>query len=306
MTVAQQLGTDGPWWLELSRYLPYPVLLAPAVVALLLAVPLGRGWIAVAAAAVALVLTVAMGLAWRIGEPGEASLRVMTWNAKVALARDRAGGLAALAEEVEAQHPDILVLQDANAVRHIGLAPGAPLFGMPLVYAAGQYAIASRAPMRDCAESRAGDGGDALAFVRCTVEAGGATFDLITVHFESPRSGLVAARREGFDGVHTWRRNHELRLAQSRALARMLGPRTRPLVLAGDLNAPESSSVVRNLLATGLRDAFSSAGRGWGYTYGHTLRPAFSFLRIDHVLVSREIDVANAFAGGKDASTTGR
>ena len=45
------------------------------------------------------------------------------------------------------------------------------------------------------------------------------------------------------------------------------------------------------LLALGLRDAFASAGRGYGYTYGHTLRPRFSFLRIDHILVSPDFAV---------------
>ena len=106
------------------------------------------------------------------------------------------------------------------------------------------------------------------------------------MHFESPRSGLLAARREGLEARDSWQRNHEIRLAQSRVLARAIGAPVRPLIVAGDLNAPDSSAVIGSLRAVGLADAFASAGRGWGYTYGHTQRPAFSFLRIDHVLVS--------------------
>src|SRR5207253_8667276 len=117
---------------------------------------------------------------------------------------------------------------------------------------------------------------------------GGTSFALLDVHLDSPRNGLVAARREGIDGIEVWASNAAGRLAQARALAEVLGGGPRPLVLAGDLNAPDSSAVIRSLFAIGLRDAFASAGRGWGYTYGHTLRPAFSFLRIDHVLVSDE------------------
>jgi len=134
------------------------------------------------------------------------------------------------------------------------------------------------------------------------VEAPTGGFDLVTVHFESPRSGLVAARHEGLQARDSWERNHEIRLAQSRALARAIGASLRPLIVAGDLNAPDSSAVLGNLRAVGLVDAFASGGRGWGYTYGHTLRPAFSFLRIDHVLASPEFDVVDAFAGGADAS----
>jgi endonuclease/exonuclease/phosphatase (EEP) superfamily protein YafD len=74
------------------------------------------------------------------------------------------------------------------------------------------------------------------------------------------------------------------------------------VIVAGDLNADDRSPVVRRLLATGLRDAFSSAAIGYGYTLGHALRPGFSFLRIDHVLVSRDIGVRDCEPGGRDGS----
>jgi len=56
------------------------------------------------------------------------------------------------------------------------------------------------------------------------------------------------------------------------------------------------------LLNTGLRDAFSSAGFGYGFTHGHSLKPWVSFLRIDHILVSDDIGVVNAYAGGSKGS----
>src|SRR3712207_7027652 len=40
-----------------------------------------------------------------------------------------------------------------------------------------------------------------------------------------------------------------------------------PTLLAGDLNATPPSLVLRQLLNLGLRDAFSEAGNGYGYTY---------------------------------------
>ncbi|MDQ6638437.1 MAG: endonuclease/exonuclease/phosphatase family protein [Pseudomonadota bacterium] len=302
VTVAQQIGSDGPWWLELSRYLPYPLLLAPALLAVLLALPLGWRWIAAAAASVAAVVVVVMGLQWHWRDDAASTFRLVSYNAKAALALERPGGVQALIREVATQHADILVMQDAGGLRQWRAEDKAALLaGLPQVFAEGQYLVASRFPLR-CASAQVDTGGEPLAYVRCSVERDGAAFELITVHFESPRSGLVAARREGFDGIEPWRRNHEARLAQSRALARAIGTTTRPLIVAGDLNAPDSSAVVGSLRAIGLRDAFASAGRGWGYTYGHTLRPAFSFLRIDHILVGAGIEARECFVGGAAAS----
>ncbi|HEY2187588.1 MAG TPA: endonuclease/exonuclease/phosphatase family protein, partial [Caldimonas sp.] len=176
------------------------------------------------------------------------------------------------------------------------------MFGLPVVHRESQYVIASRWPLRDCATGRADAGGETLLFARCSVERPGGAFELVDVHLESPRRGLVAARKEGIDGIDLWASNHAGRLAQARALAAVLKTSARPLVLGGDLNAPDSSAVIQSLLAVGLRDAFASGGRGYGYTYGHTLRARFSFLRIDHVLVSSDVEVLRAFVGGKDAS----
>jgi endonuclease/exonuclease/phosphatase (EEP) superfamily protein YafD len=306
LTVAQQLVSDGPWWLELSRYLPYPLLVAPAVVALLLSLRLGWRWRGAAVATIALFATLAMGLSWN-AEPGDAApapdLRVMTYNVKALPAIERPGGIAALAAEVERHRPDVAVMQDASALMRgrDSEHPG-PMFGLPEVRKVGQYVIASRWPLRDCTPAQTRLGAEALSYARCTVEFAGASFELVDVHLESPRSGLVATRKEGLDGIDLWASNHAGRLGQARALAAVLRTSARPLVLGGDLNAPDSSAVIQSLLAVGLRDAFASGGRGYGYTYGHTLRPRFSFLRIDHVLVSDDVQVVRAFVGGKDAS----
>jgi endonuclease/exonuclease/phosphatase (EEP) superfamily protein YafD len=301
LTGAQQLGSDGPWWLELSRYLPFPITLAPALAALLLSWRLGWRWLLAGAGVVLLFLTVSMGFVWHAAGAREGAMRVMTYNTKAAQLLERTGGIAALEHEIALHRPDVVVMQDANGIRHWrGFEPNGPLFGLPHVFAQSEYAIASRWPLRDCAVVRSASAEPPLSYARCIVAAGGAEFTLITVHFESPRFGLNAARREGLEGVDSWQRNHEIRLAQARALAREVAPG--PLLLAGDLNAPDPSPVVQSLLSLGLRDAFASAGRGWGFTYGHTLRPAFSFLRIDHILVSAEFDVRDCFVGGDAAS----
>ena len=59
---------------------------------------------------------------------------------------------------------------------------------------------------------------------------------------------------------------------------------------------------MRSFLQSGLRDAFSAAGLGFGYTVGHALRPGISLLRLDHLLVSAGIGVENCFVGSAGAS----
>ena len=271
------------------------------MLALLLSFWLGRRWLVISATAVLLFATVAMGFVWNAQEQAAADLRIVTYNTKAAQLLERTGDIAPIEREIVGHRPDIVVMQDANGIRHWrGYNPNGPLFGLAHVFAQREYAVASRWPLRDCAVVQVAAGVEPLSYARCRVDADGAAFTLVTVHFESPRMGLNAARHEGVDGIDAWQRNHETRLAQARALARDLAPG--PLIVAGDLNAPDSSAVVRTCSALGLRDAFASAGRGYGYTYGHTLRPRFSFLRIDHILVSPDFAVRDSSVGGDDAS----
>ena len=324
LTAAQHLGSSRAWWLELSRFLPFPALLLPALWALLLACWLGRGWRVAGAANLALVATLTMGLEWRTGDTATATatgtatatdtgtdtsgalpVRVMTYNVKSYRASQRAGGFDALAREVALHHPDILVMQDAGELPAATFARRFPLgtaLGYPHLHAAGQYFVASRFALRDCVESGLGRAADGAHYLRCTVEAGGIAVTLVTVHFASPRHGLNAARHEGFDGVDDWQRNLADRLAQAAKLAGDLAAAPTPLIVAGDLNASQSSPVIDTLQSVGLRDAFVRAGRGYGYTYGQALRPGFSFLRIDHILVSAGIGVTRCYAGGAEAS----
>lgn len=305
-TVAQQIGRFGPWWLELSRYLPYPVLLVPVLLALALAFAIGWRWVVASLATLGLVATLAMGLAWGSPDAGTTPLRLMTFNIKAYKASKQAGGLQAIVAEVEAHRPDILLAQngqDLTAAQTRLLRPGGGAFGLPYFFAFGEYTIASRYPLEGCAPGRLYFGGrQVLPYVRCAVTVDGVALILVSVHFESPRKGLNAARHEGLEGVDNWRQNFSDRLEQSRTLADDLALAPRPLIIGGDLNAPESSPVVRRLLALGLRDAFTSAGRGYGFSYGQAMRTGFSFLRIDHLLVSPGIGVHDVTVGAGDVS----
>lgn len=300
-------GPERFWALSIVEYLPYPVHLLPALVAVLFSLWLGRVWRGAALLALGLVIWNVMGFEFHRAAPtdGRVRVRVMTYNIKAHLAAARPDGFASLAREIARHAPDIVVVQDADepsALRQLSAGPVAALFGERQRYSFGQYTIASRYPLRNCGPGSAAHGQAGEAWVHCEVDVGGTEIDLFSAHLRTPRQGLNAARREALDGVDDWEQNVADRMAQAGELARVIRAGTRPTIVAGDLNAPEPSLVVRTLLASGLRDAFSSAGRGFGYTYGHALRPGFSFLRIDHVLVSPQIGVAECYAGAAEGS----
>ncbi|CAH0348925.1 endonuclease/exonuclease/phosphatase family protein [Aquabacterium sp. CECT 9606] len=291
--------------LALLLYVPYPVYLLPALVAFIWSFSLGWRWRVLALTSLLVVLIVLMRPAFGHADEGYRRVRLMTYNVKSYLAVQRPHGLAEVSMEVLQHDPDVIVMQDAGQFMDEHFVPPdarKTIFGKREIYAFGQYIVASRFPLKECKPGLIPYNGQNHTFVHCVVSANGTDFDLVTVHFVTPRYGLNAARSEGVKGLGAWRDNMNKRLTQSGALAEQLRAMNRPRVVAGDLNAPENSNVVQDLLDTGLRDAFSSAGLGYGYTHGHSLWPGISFLRIDHVLVSGDIGVSDAFVGGKVAS----
>jgi endonuclease/exonuclease/phosphatase (EEP) superfamily protein YafD len=317
LIAAQQIAGFESYWVELSRYLPFFWLLPPCVLAVAVSVVLGWRWIAGSLAVLALAATVPTGLVlnWS-GDPnpeGSASLRVMSYNVKALVATELSGGMAALDFEVRKHEPDVVLMQDANglfAPRGVGVVSsetdGLKIFGLPHAYVHGQYAIASRHPLRDCALLKLDADAPGFTPLKCTVTVAGRDISLVNAHLTSPRMGLVAARREGLDGGDDWERNYAQRLTEARGLLRALADLPRPLIVGGDLNAPQSSPVVQTLMAAGLRNAYGVAGRGWGYSYGqavrHRLGTGMAFLRIDHVLASPDIAITRAWVGGGGAS----
>ena len=300
------IGPEHVSLLALAQYAPYPVWLLPSVAALGLSALLGWPWRAAAALALVAVATVVMGLEVNRGEPGGTGrLRVMTYNVKDYVTLRNRGGITTIVAEISKHDPDIVLLQDARSLPRIlrrNPATARALFGNRQQYTFGQYVVASRHALRDCSEGDIPIHDERHTFVRCTVVFGAAEFDVIAVHLMTPRFGLRATIDHPIRGIGEWRENVSVRMGQAEQLASELRLRTRPVIVAGDLNAPVSSLAVRTLLKTGLSDAFSTAGLGYGHTWGHSLRFGQSFLRIDHILVSPEFGVADCFVGGSSSA----
>lgn len=302
-----QVTDAGAWWAELLRYAPYPAWLLPALLALVVSWPLGWWWRGLAVVALAVVLGPVMGLSLGRGsEPAQLSahrtpLRVMTYNIKSYLAEASDDAYTLLAQEISRQAPDVLLMQDGPHLNRPGRLNPAMRAALAPYHWQGvdQYVIASRYPLRDCRTGNLSVQGPPWSYLRCTVEVGTRQVTVVNVHTLTPRQGLNATRSERLEGVEEWRENFAIRMSQARRLADDLVRLPQPWIVAGDLNASQSSPVVQALLAVGLRDAFGEAGLGWGYTVGHALRPHLSLLRIDHILVSDEIGVSDAWTGSR-------
>lgn len=305
----QNLGLAPVWLAELSRFLPFYWMLLPLGGAVLAAAPLRPGWLLAALCNLLLFGYSTMDWHWTLQpEPAQAGrpLRLLSYNIKALYAAHQVDGFAGIEREVAQHQPDLVALQDAQQWLSTGDSRvpemARSVFGLPYVMAFDQYVLASRYPLTDCEGGHLGSGDGAGHFLRCSARIGETAVQVVTAHFVSPREGLVAAKTEAHGGVEEWQYNLARRLAQSQTLLAQLVHLPRPLILMGDLNAPEQSVVVENLKHAGLRDAFAEGGRGWGYTHGHALSQGLDLFRIDHILLSADIRVRSAEVGGGEAS----
>lgn len=299
-----QAGAERWPLLALAQYAPYPLLVAPFVALAALAPLAGWRWCLAALAGLLVVVTVLMGFQLPQAEEGRNRVRVLTFNVKDYTTLRRSYGLIDIANEIARHDPDVFVLQDARTFENRTSDPEVAdtVFDGRQVYIFGQYVVASRFPMRDCRNGWISFRDEPHTYVTCVVTAHGTDVDIITAHFMTPRVGLASARYNPVRGLADWRQNVSDRMTQATTLAAVVAERRRPVVVAGDLNAPGSSAVLGVLLDAGLRDAFGVAGRGYGFTWGHSLRWGVPFLRIDHILASPEFRVGRTIVGDSAGS----
>ena len=296
LTVLNVVGPER-WWLgSLNEYLPQCLWAAPGLALLTLTLWTARRWAWVPLLSLLWVLGPLMGWCWHAPNyhsPWQAGvpLRVMTYNVKWG-SRD-AGAIVA---DVQAYRPDVIQLQDSAWV--LSGPIGKALAGWN-VRTSGQYIVASRLPFSELESCDLSFPGYTHHCVRYTINIGGRPVTLYDAHLLSPRNGLSAVRHRQFSGITA---NVEARQQQAAKLASYLGREQGPLLLTGDLNAPVQSQVLRGLCRTGLRDAFSAAGRGYGYSYGAYTRVGRPYVRIDHILASPQWRIENCWVGNQGGS----
>ena len=298
IAVLNALGPERWWVAGVNMFVPQWVWGLPAVVLLPLTAWRARRWAWLPAMTLLIVAGPLMGWCWSFhANPAGLPLRVMTYNVQL---WGRASS-SRVAAEIENARPDILCLQDARL-------PGGTALDELLehwhVASFRQYVIASRFPIVDSAVGDISYGGERHTYLRARIKVGERHVIVSTAHFATPRGALRAFRAPALwaAGVERIKTNLSHRVTQGAALANDLRDVKDPVVVAGDLNAPPQSLASRALTDIGLVDVFSAGGRGYGYTFGHTLRGEQSFLRLDRILVSRHFATVRARAGGATAS----
>ena len=297
LTLSNAEGPEG-WWLgSLNLYLPQWLWALPAVLILPLTLGFARKWVWVPLAALLWVLGPLMGFCWHWGMPTSPNtppppaaglrLRVMTYNVK----GGRHDG-AAIVRDIQSFHPDLIQFQDSEDILRGPV--GAALAGWN-VRVSGQYVVASLSPIselepRDISYA----GGPPHHCVRYTLHLGETQVAVYDVHLLSPRLGLISVRHRQIGGIVG---NTEARLQEAAHLAEYVQGETGPTLVTGDLNAPVQAIVCRGLFAAGLRDAFLESGYGYGYSYGAFTPVKHSYVRIDHILASRQWQFSNCWVG---------
>lgn len=298
LSLTNLAGPERWWWGAVNLYLPQWLWGIPGAALLAITLRLRWKWAWAPAGCLLWVAGPLMGFCWSWPDadrsrPRASRLRVMTYNIKYG--RD----LPEAVEQVRRARPDLLLVQDVSDSMNREL--GTFLRGWN-VRAFGQYVIASRLPLTKPEVRWISFPGERHTCLRCEVTVSGEQVAVYDAHLLTPRRGLAALRDEADAGVGAVEDNTEARLKQATELADMVRKERGPVIVAGDLNAPPPSLVVRRLKSAGLHDSFAEAGRGYGYTYGHSLRFGHSFIRIDHILLSRGMRAISCRTGGADGS----
>ena len=259
-----------------------PWLCPPALAVLLIALRWGHPLLAVVAAAAAGVLVASavsgLGVPVRARPPAGAFVTVRLFTANVHHTNPQVGRIA---EEIRAVAPDLVALQEVDPdgvaqLRRSGMLERYPYSLIETRKGASGIGLWSRYPLRD---AQVLDGGG-MPFIRATVLFGPRRLRLYTVHTVAPLDGDRAR----------WR-------AQLQRVGEAIEDERGPLVLAGDFNATRWHPSFRRILSNRLADAHEERGRGWAATWPRGRRLLPPLMRLDHVLVSRDIGVRSIREG---------
>jgi endonuclease/exonuclease/phosphatase (EEP) superfamily protein YafD len=271
--VARTFGWDSGLWVQLLAFTPYVAVwtLVPVLVAVI-----ARKWVAAALAALIAagfgLAVVPRGLADSDRGPSQGvELRVMTSNLLFSDA-----DATEVVRLVRDNRVDVLAVQEftANgqaALKAAGLETILPFYQLAPEWGASGSGLYSRYPFAEQA-ARRNDGGFQQA--HATIQVPGAA----TIYVESVHPLAPAA----LDMVSGWAAD----LAdQVPAVGDV------PKILLGDFNATLDHKPLRDLIATGYRDAADATGDGWTGTWGPYDGDPIPPVTIDHVLVDERIGV---------------
>jgi endonuclease/exonuclease/phosphatase family metal-dependent hydrolase len=204
-------------------------------------------------------------------------LRVVSLNCR--------NGNVAAAEEVQQYDPDIVLLQETPRPREVK-ALAKELYGDEAGTACGRDAsLIVHGAILDSPRP------ESTHYVQARVLMhNGLELEAVSVHLLSP------VTKHGFLSDDTFMemvRNRVSRRDELTIIANQLGavPRSLPMIVGGDFNAPAGDAIFR-LLSPALHDTFKEAGSGWGNTFSNN----HPIQRIDQVWVNRRFKTMNVSA----------
>ncbi len=233
-----------------------------------------------------------MGFEWHSPKPVPdvpgIKLRLMTYNVK--------GGrrdAAAIVSDIAKFKPDVILMQDQQGVLQ-GIV-GAYLHSWH-VEDDYQFVVASRRfPISPLRTQITDDSPDEHCCVSFHLLVNGKPITIYDVHLRSPRFGLDAIAHGQVDRMVQDARR---RLEQAKRLQHYLKhEKVETLIATGDFNSTNWALALRKQIDLGLKDSFTVAGRGYGYTYGQYTPLHMPVMRIDHVLVGNRWKVLNVQVG---------
>ncbi|MGH9871398.1 MAG: endonuclease/exonuclease/phosphatase family protein [Pyrinomonadaceae bacterium] len=209
---------------------------------------------------------------------GKKTLRVMTYNIHVGVGMDKKLDLQRVAEVINAQHPDLVGLQEVDRgvkrtegkdeiVELAQLTAMNYAFAHNLDYQGGQYGVAilSRFPIKEIDHRKYENRREAerRGMIRIEIELAGRTVNFVTTHLDYQFA----------DG----------RVFETEQLLKFLEAVKGPLIVVGDFN-DEPTGDAYKLMLTGFRDAWVTAKakeQGLSYPADKPVK------RIDHVFTRR-------------------
>ena len=310
LSILNWFGPDRWWFGALNLYLPQAMWLVPGIFLILLSLKRAPSLVWLPVLCIVWVLGPVMGFAWpmpgAVQPPRGSAVRILTWNAKFGR-----HDMKALLDDIQRNSPDVVLLQDAT---DMASGPVGTLFRGWNVQSYQQFMIASRLPVTGAETIRISLPGQQVVCLRCQVHVGAEAITLYNVHFQSPRDSLNAfraARKRPWylpTAIQQLENNVEARMAEARAIQALVRSERNPVVVAGDLNSTDASLVCATLREAGLHDCFAQSGKGYGYTYGQFLLQrrvpwlTFSWMRIDHIMVSSHLRSLRCWTGTGKAS----
>lgn len=201
------------------------------------------------------------------------SLRVMTLNMHYSKADPKL-----LEDLINNAELDIVAIQEWNGHDRAALrsASGWHVHSTPKLF------LASRYPIKKTAELGGESSGEHASVTHYVLDTTVGVIHVFNLHLATSRESINETIHENPEGATALRANSELRLKQSAYVAGKAAECQGPLLIVGDFNTPPESTIFAEVWS-GYKDAFKSAGWGWGYTF----IGAKTTVRIDHILARK-------------------